>query len=254
MSSKHPSASVLLRRANENHQDDEQRRADAAERQTFRRSLGRLAESAIYFDRTYMETSDGEEQPAGKVAPILADRWLEFGRPVVAKWAPDTWEVRLDSWPSRTDEDRAAREIIRLALGQDRRKLVSALSRFWKSEGTVRVRTAQALFFCCAHLLDDTKQRPAGLAGRLSMPSDDQDDATTKPVKISPENRTIPISLRKAARLMGYGDDHTAVKRLRAAVDAGAVVCEKLTRQQFVFDRQDFPHENWSRVIPTGPK
>jgi hypothetical protein len=69
--------------------------------------------------------------------------------------------------------------------------------------------------------------------------------------KIPPENRTKPLSLKEAARWMGYGRDDRAVKNLRAAMDTGAVAHEKLTRQRHIFSRLDFPRENWPRVIPT---
>jgi hypothetical protein len=72
--------------------------------------------------------------------------------------------------------------------------------------------------------------------------------------KIPPECRTVPLSLKQAARLMGYGRRREAQKRLRAAMDTGAVRYERLTRQQYVFDRNDFPAEAWGQVVPSGPK
>jgi hypothetical protein len=74
---------------------------------------------------------------------------------------------------------------------------------------------------------------------------------TAKRSKIPPKNRTRPLSLKEAARWMGYGRDNKAVKKLRAAMDTGAVAYEKLTRQQYIFSRKDFPRENWPQVTPT---
>lgn len=59
--------------------------------------------------------------------------------------------------------------------------------------------------------------------------------------KILPERRTRPMALRVAAKLMGYGKSRDAAERLRAAIKADAVACESHTRQQHVFDRNDFP-------------
>jgi hypothetical protein len=72
--------------------------------------------------------------------------------------------------------------------------------------------------------------------------------------KIPAEKRTRPMTLRAAARLMGYGNSQDAAERLRAAVDAGAVAHEKLTRQQHIFSKDDFPKDVWSQLVPTGPK
>jgi hypothetical protein len=74
---------------------------------------------------------------------------------------------------------------------------------------------------------------------------------TAKRTKIPPENRTKPLSLKEAARWMGYGRDNKAVKNLRAAMDAGAVDHEKLTRQQHIFSREAFSKEIWPQVAPT---
>ena len=58
------------------------------------------------------------------------------------------------------------------------------------------------------------------------------------------------MSLREAARLMGYGKSRDAAEKLRAAINAGAVVCETLTRQQHVFSLDDFPKEKWREAKP----
>jgi hypothetical protein len=66
--------------------------------------------------------------------------------------------------------------------------------------------------------------------------------------KIPPAKRTRPMSLREAARFMGYGTSRDAAEKLRAAIDAGAVLCETLTRQQHVFSLDDFPKKQWPQA------
>lgn len=76
-------------------------------------------------------------------------------------------------------------------------------------------------------------------------------------LKIPPELRTIPMTLKKAAQLMGYtryrGDDE-AVKLLRASITDGTVLAESLTRQQHIFSKNDFPVAVWPELVPTPPK
>lgn len=71
--------------------------------------------------------------------------------------------------------------------------------------------------------------------------------------RIPAARRTKPMSLKDAARWMGYGGDKAGATRLRAAIDIQAVKCEPINRQNYVFDRHDFPRENWSAIIPTDP-
>jgi hypothetical protein len=66
--------------------------------------------------------------------------------------------------------------------------------------------------------------------------------------RIPPAKRTRPMTLREAARFMGYGSSRDAAERLRAAIAAGSVQCESLTRQQHVFHLDDFPSEKWPNV------
>jgi hypothetical protein len=66
--------------------------------------------------------------------------------------------------------------------------------------------------------------------------------------RIPPRYRTRPMPLREAARLMGYGSSQDAAERLRAAITAGAVRCEQLTRQQHVFSKKEFPREVWGQL------
>ena len=75
---------------------------------------------------------------------------------------------------------------------------------------------------------------------------------------IPPAKRTRPMSLKEAARLMGYTLDgrgravpsKKAAESLRKAMDAGAIAFEELTRKRFVFSRDDFPKESWSKILP----
>jgi site-specific DNA-cytosine methylase len=73
----------------------------------------------------------------------------------------------------------------------------------------------------------------------------DMDERKARQKKIPPTKRTRPMSLREAARLMGYGASRDAAEKLRAAIDTGAVPCETLTRQQHVFSLDDFPKKRW---------
>jgi hypothetical protein len=66
--------------------------------------------------------------------------------------------------------------------------------------------------------------------------------------RIPPAKRTRPMTLREAARLMGHGNSRDAAERLRAAINAGAVPCQTLTRQQHVFSLDDFPTANWPQA------
>jgi hypothetical protein len=100
-----------------------------------------------------------------------------------------------------------------------------------------------------------------------SIQSDSADSKPKKPVhadadptqnlkwcgRIPSENRTRPMSLQEAACLMGY-KGRRADRQLRSAIDDGGIVCEKLTRQQFIFDRRQFPEGNLHKVVPTGSK
>ncbi|HKB36993.1 MAG TPA: hypothetical protein VKD72_11100, partial [Gemmataceae bacterium] len=79
-------------------------------------------------------------------------------------------------------------------------------------------------------------------------------DDDPPPGKIPPERRTIPLTKEEAAQLMGYrGKTRARTRQLNEAIKAGAIAYEQLTRQSYVFDRNDFPEENWPKVVPTGP-
>jgi len=87
---------------------------------------------------------------------------------------------------------------------------------------------------------------------QLSQLEDDFEDATGP---IPPERRTCPLALSEAALLMGYpGDKKQAAKQLKRAMEQGAIRYKQLTRQSFVFDREDFPAEARSRLLPIRRK
>ena len=89
-----------------------------------------------------------------------------------------------------------------------------------------------------------------------ARPSESEDEVEVA-IKIQPQNRTRPLSMAEAAKLMGLAkkrDTKQAVKILRAAIEGGQVVCESLTRQQHVFAKDAFPQEVWSELAPTDPK
>jgi hypothetical protein len=67
-------------------------------------------------------------------------------------------------------------------------------------------------------------------------------------VRIPPEDRTRPMTLKEAAQLMGYEGGKQGASRLSQAIDSGAVKAESRTRQQYVFTKQDFPKEVWQRL------
>jgi hypothetical protein len=92
----------------------------------------------------------------------------------------------------------------------------------------------------------------ASIAGGNGM------EPRAKKKRIPPALRTRPLTLQEAALLMGYRyrgkTPRQAAKQLKAAMDARAVAFEQITRQQFVFSRNDFPKEVWPKLVPTGPK
>jgi hypothetical protein len=56
------------------------------------------------------------------------------------------------------------------------------------------------------------------------------------------------MTLKEAARLMGFGGDKKGAQRLRAAINAGTVKEETLNREQHVFSKHDFPREAWDQL------
>jgi hypothetical protein len=65
--------------------------------------------------------------------------------------------------------------------------------------------------------------------------------------KIPPDERTRPLALKEAAKLMGYRGKKAA-EQLKAAIDNRTVKSERLTRQQHVFSKLDFPESVWDKL------
>ncbi len=74
----------------------------------------------------------------------------------------------------------------------------------------------------------------------------DSDRAPTIP----PEDRTIPMSYRRAAKLMGKGDSQDAAEWLSRSVADGSIPCEHVTRQNHVFSVKWFPEAVWPQITP----
>ncbi len=65
--------------------------------------------------------------------------------------------------------------------------------------------------------------------------------------KIPPGERTRPMALIEAAKLMGYRGKKAA-EQLKAAIDYRSVKCERRSRQQYVFSKLDFPDSVWGKL------
>jgi hypothetical protein len=72
--------------------------------------------------------------------------------------------------------------------------------------------------------------------------------------KIAPEDRTIPMSYRRAAKLMGKGNSKDAAEWLAALVKDGSIPCERLTRQTHVFSKRSFHKDVWHQILPHSPE
>lgn len=67
-----------------------------------------------------------------------------------------------------------------------------------------------------------------------------------RPLKgIALENRTIPMSQKKAAKYMGG-----SVKWLSKSIKDGSIKRIEKSRQSFIFDKTDFPPEVWHLIMP----
>jgi len=69
---------------------------------------------------------------------------------------------------------------------------------------------------------------------------------------IPPEDRTIPMSYRRAATLMGKGASKDAAEWVSACVADGTIRCEHKSRQAHVFSKQDFPKGVWRSILPSS--
>jgi hypothetical protein len=56
------------------------------------------------------------------------------------------------------------------------------------------------------------------------------------------------MTLKEAARLMGFGGDKKGAESLRSTINAGTVKCETLNREQHVFSKLDFPEAVWDQL------
>jgi hypothetical protein len=65
--------------------------------------------------------------------------------------------------------------------------------------------------------------------------------------KVPSNERTRQMTLSEAAKLMGY-QGKKAAEQLSAAIADGSVKCEKLSRQRFVFSKNDFPETVWEKL------
>jgi site-specific DNA-cytosine methylase len=66
--------------------------------------------------------------------------------------------------------------------------------------------------------------------------------------KIPPDRRTRPLTLREAARLMGFGGNKGGAAQLKRHIEVRALKAKKQSRQAYVFDRTDFPESNWPKL------
>ena len=75
-------------------------------------------------------------------------------------------------------------------------------------------------------------------------------DPKSKWQTISPEDRTIPMSYKRAAKHMGKGNSKDAAEWLAASVKDGNIPCEHITRQTHVFSKCSFPDNVWPLILP----
>ena len=62
--------------------------------------------------------------------------------------------------------------------------------------------------------------------------------------------RTVPMSYRRAAKLMGKGDSQDAAEWLSKSVADGSIPCDHISRQTHVFSRKSFPEAAWPQITP----
>lgn len=72
--------------------------------------------------------------------------------------------------------------------------------------------------------------------------------------EITPEERTIPMSYRRAAKLMGKGSSQDDAEWLSKSVSDGSIPCIHITRQTHVFSRNWFPKEVWPQIVPASDR
>lgn len=77
------------------------------------------------------------------------------------------------------------------------------------------------------------------------------EEKSPPPNKIPAEFRTKAITKKLAAKLMGRPNEDSGVKWLNQCIEDGSIICEKLSRQGFVFDIRDFPEHVHPQLSPT---
>lgn len=82
--------------------------------------------------------------------------------------------------------------------------------------------------------------------------SGDADHATipTGHTTIPTTNRSKPISLTQAARLLGQCNRHSGPKWLKQCIDDGTIVAEQFSKQRWVFDKSQFPEKVQHQLDP----
>ena len=60
------------------------------------------------------------------------------------------------------------------------------------------------------------------------------------------------MTFRKAAALLGKGNSRDAAEWLSKSVEDGRYDCERITRQNHVFNMQQFPKPVWPKIVPTA--
>lgn len=69
--------------------------------------------------------------------------------------------------------------------------------------------------------------------------------------RIPAARRSIPITMSKAAKLMGYvGDRSTIAERMHQQLVDNGSLFEKVNRQTFIFDVKDFPKRVRAQLLP----
>jgi hypothetical protein len=102
---------------------------------------------------------------------------------------------------------------------------------------------------------ETTPTPPADIESKNRITATDANPATDNG-KVPPEERTRPMNLQEAAKLMGYArmrNSKKAVDTLREAMDNRIIPFERINRQCYIFNRQNVPKEVWSKLTPTDP-
>jgi hypothetical protein len=84
--------------------------------------------------------------------------------------------------------------------------------------------------------------------GRSKNYKRDLREAVAGETAIAPEHRTRPLSLSKAAILLGFTGGKTGSNRVRRAINDRTLVAEPIGRQSYVFDIRKFPSDAHSKV------